>query len=156
MKILRIAAAASVIGIIGFWGFGEYQYNQLEEEIFVNYYVKPLNGGVRGDLTSNNNVLDSIIHYFDLNENLRSLELIQNVIKSNKAETIFRYEIHNLYLLEKHDQIIEYADSQSSFVTDEIKEIIIYSLLLKKQKAKAKMLLQELPDIQRKKLIPLF
>lgn len=157
MRVLSGAAAACLIGCVGYWAVGKYQYGQLEEEIFAHYFEnsKPLNGGVRGELTTNHNVLDSIIYYFDLNENEKSLELIQSTKTIADKEAVFKYKMHNLFMLEDYDQIIIEANSQNPYLTNEIRELVIYSLLLENKNAEAKLLLGKLSFDQQQRLITL-
>jgi hypothetical protein len=151
MKILRIAAAASVIGIIGFWGFGEYQYNQLEEEIFANYVpILKVPTSKGSDLAHLKELKDSIYYFYSTDQYKKALLMItqqpsDQQLSHEETKLFKRIKIFSLFHQKNYQKAYDELTNMETLENDD-RELIYHTLVLLDRKEDARKQLLLLSD----------
>lgn len=143
MDWMRWAAAAAVVFVMGWWGMNGVGRNQLENDIFSNYYSPSRSGGVRGEMPAKATSKDSIQYYFSLNKFQKSLDVIDNIKEEDLSESLIMYKAENLFNLNKYNKVVEILEAHE-LLAPQSKELLFYSYLLNGQKAKAKSIISSL------------
>ena len=147
MRIMRNVAAACVVGVLGYWGLGEYQYNQLELEIFAQIPFLQVPTSKGGD---QENTLDSIYYYYSTDQYERALRMLSENDKTIQSlsekdiKTLNLVDIYSYFHLEQYQKALDKLLLLDPMKEDE-QELLYHTYILLDHKEKARVLLSKLP-----------
>ncbi|MDF1698023.1 MAG: hypothetical protein P1U56_19405 [Saprospiraceae bacterium] len=133
---MRWAAAAAMVFVVGWWGVQQYQFNQLENDIYANYYESPKISVSRG-LPSNPTQRDSIEYFFSVNDFYTSLDVLERANPTEEEIYITKFKVHNYFKLKDYSKVISLLENKDPTEL-ELRKVLIFSYLLDGQKSKAK------------------
>ncbi|MFT6334728.1 MAG: hypothetical protein ACI86M_002391 [Saprospiraceae bacterium] len=151
MKFLLSIAAASVIGIVGFWGFGEYQYNQMEGEIFAQYVpILKVPNSKGGELTELTNLKDSIYFYYSTDQYDIALFMIDQYpsdqqLSDEETKLNKRIKVYSLFHQKDYQKAFDELAINDPLENDD-RELLYHILVLldRKEEAREQVLLLSL------------
>ena len=155
MRILRGVAAACVVGIVGYWGIAQYQYNELEKKIFNNIPILAVNSS-KGETKLEQ--MDSLAFYYataQYEEAVNMIEknrIITQQLSNQDKKNLNRIKIYSHFYLNQYQEAIDHIELLDSIGLDD-KKMKYYSLVLLDRKSEAQALLKTFPPENSAELI---